>query len=515
MGQQVLFTRPTRRDLIKLVDDAADIIRGGVDYRFILVLLFLKRLSDNYKYELQKKIEEIKKKDPNIPDDIAYKMAKNAMSINFPEEYLWDNIRKDVRKLPENLSKAISELSKLNPDLRGVVDKFDFMEFARNEEYRDVLRRLMDLFSKYDLGGDSDLPDILGDAYEHILFKLYAQNSKAAAEGEFYTPRCVIRLMVNIVDPKPGNEIYDPAVGSGGMLILSYKYVEKKHDKDAAESLMLYGQEHNALTLAICRMNMILHGIRHSFLELGDTLTNPKFTENGQLKKFDIVLANPPWNQKKRYTEDVLRKAPFPERFKFGYPPSSSADWAWIQHMLASTKDDGKVAVVIDQGALFRGGREREIRAKVLRMDWIEGIVLLPPKLFYNTSAQGVVIFFNKAKPAERKNKIIFIDATNEYISHPDVRRLNLLSDENIKKIVDTFREFKDVPGFARVVTLKEIEENDYTLNVPLYVPPLDTGEKIDLAKEWQELQELEKERAEVMKEVEKYVSAILKVSGE
>ena len=331
-----------------------------------------------------------------------------------------------------------------------------------------------------------------------------------AKEGEIYTPREVIRLLVEILDPKPGESVYDPCCGSGGMLIISYLYVAEKYGKNAAEKLFLYGQERNPEIYAICKMNLIIHDVKNAEIREGDTLDRPRFKNNGELMQFDVVLANPPWNQD-GYNEERLKRAEFRERFKYGYPPRNSADWAWIQHMLASTKENGRVGIVIDNGCLFRGGREKAIRKKIIEKDLIECVILLPEKLFYNTGAPGAIIIFNKNKPQERKNKILFINASNEYVPHPSVRRLNSLSKENINKVAEAYKKFANVPGFSRPVDVKEVRDNDYNLNVTLYVMPIEEEEEIDIQKEFFELKKLEEERQEIDRKLEEILNQIMK----
>jgi type I restriction enzyme M protein len=427
-----------RDELITILKKAADIIRTRVSYEFILVLLFLKRLSDKWEYEYRKTVEALKKE--GLSEEEAKEEAKKPewhSGFDIPEWCLWKNIRKETERLPEKLSSVMKELAKRNPDLRDIFERVDFMQFASNPENKEILRQLVEVFSEKSLEEVS--PDVLGDAYEWILSYFAPQKAK---EGEVYTPREVIRLMVEILDPKQNSSIYDPACGSGGMLIISYNYMKEKYGNVKAS---LYGQEVNPLTLALAKMNLILHGIIDYHLELGDTLLYPRFKENGSLKKFDICLTNPPWNQD-GYGEETLKKGEFwRERFKYGFPPRQTADWAWIQHLLASTKENGKAAIVIDNGCLFRGGKEKAIRAKIVEEDLIECVILLPEKLFYNTGAPGVIIVFSKNKPNERKRKILFINASNEYAQHPEVRRLNTLSKENIEKIDKAYREFKEI----------------------------------------------------------------------
>lgn len=506
MAQRLLFPKQvTREELNSLVDRAADLIRTAVDYKFILVLLFLKRLNDLWKVE-KLQVKERLIKEAGLTEKEAEKEAEKEVhhTFNIPKQFLWDEVTREVKTLPEKLATAISEIAKLNAELQGVINRVDFLEFARNQENRELLRQLVELFNKYDLGGEEVSPDILGDAYEHILMKFAPEKAK---EGEIYTPREVIKLLVEILDPKPGESVYDPACGSGGMLIISYLHVAEKYGQEETRKLFLYGQERNPEIYAVGQINLLLHDIKNANLANGDTLDYPRFSENGKLKQFDVVIANIPWNQD-GYGEERLKKADFRERF-FDYPPQNSADWAWVQHMLASAKENGRIGLVVDNGCLFRGGAEKRIREKVIEKDWIECVILTPEKLFYNTGAPGALIIFNKNKPSEKGNKILFINASNEYVQHPSVRRLNTLSTENIQKIVEAYKRFVDISGFSRVVDKNEVMANDYNLNVTLYVMPVEEKEQIDISKEFSELKELEKEREEIGKKLEKYISEL------
>jgi type I restriction enzyme M protein len=508
MAQQLLFPKKvTREELNSLVDKAADLIRTAVDYKFILVLLFLKRLNDLWKSErLQAKERLIK--EAGLSEEEAEEELDRAEvfhTFNIPKQYLWDEITKDVKNLPEKLAAGIGEVAKLNKELQGVINRVDFLEFARNQENRELLRQLVELFNKYDLGGEEVSPDVLGDAYEHILMKFAPQKAK---EGEIYTPREVIKLMVEILDPKPGESVYDPCCGSGGMLILSHLHVAERYGEEETRKLFLFGQERNPEIYAVCQMNLILHEIKNANIANGDTLDYPRFKEDGRLKRFDVVIANIPWNQD-GYGEERLKKADLSERFSLGYTPNNSADWAWIQHMLASAKENGRVGLVVDNGCLFRGGAERSIRSKVVEKDWIECVILTPEKLFYNTGAPGAIIIFNKNKHQERRNKILFINASNEYIPHPSVRRLNTLSKENINKIVEAYRKFADIGGFSRVVDISEVKRNDYNLNVTLYVMPVEEREQIDISEEFQELMKIEEERKKVTENLRRILEQI------
>jgi type I restriction enzyme M protein len=502
-----------RGEIDALLKRAADLIRTRVDYKFILILLFLKRISDKWEMEFDEAYKEALADGLGEEDARAEAKRDEYHLFNLPEEFLWENLRKDVSGLTERFSRALKVIAERNPELKDVVDSVDFVQFAGSRENAEILRQLVELFSERKLQRVS--ADILGDAYEWIL-RYFAPTK--AKEGEIYTPREVIKLLIEILDPKPMESAYDPACGSAGMLISAYKHVEEKFGKEEASKLFLFGQEANQNILALAKMNMYIHDIRDAHLEFGDTFLYPKFKEGDSLRRFDVVVANPPWNQD-GYGEEVLKKGEFwKQRFGLGFVPRQSADWAWIQHMLASAKDDGsRVGIVIDNGCLFRGGKERAVRSAVLseKIDLIECVILLPEKLFYNTGAPGAIIIFNKHKPAERRGKVLFINASKEFEQHPEVRKLNRLVDSNIKKIAEAYRSFKEDKGFSRVVSLKEIDQNDYNLNVTLYVMHDEEGEQIDIAKEFSELKELENEREEIRRKLDGILQQIVLVEEE
>ncbi len=511
--QQALFPEKdalrqhlTRSDLEKLLKRAADLIRTLVDYHYILLLLFFKRISDKWKDEFERTVEEAIR-DGFSPDEAVLEARQAAYhDFDIPEEFLWDNLRKDLEHLPENLSRAFKAIAERNPDLRIIFENVDFLQFTQSYENAEILRQLFELFSSHSLRNVS--PDILGDAYEWILRYFAPQKAK---EGEVYTPREVIRLMVEMLNPISGESVYDPACGSGGMLILSYKHVAENEGKDAADKLFLYGQEANMKTLALARMNLYIHDIRNANLQHGNTILYPKFKEGNKLKQFDVLLTNPPWNQD-GYDEKTVKRGEFvKERFSFGFTTKQSADWLWIQHLLASARQEtGRIAVVIDNGALFRSGREKAIRKGVLEADLLEAVLLLPEKLFYNTGAPGAILIFRRNKPEGRRNKVLFINASQEYEPHPDIRKLNRLGDKHIKKIVTTYSEFKEEEGFSRVISIDEIKENDYNLNVTLYVYPIKKEEEIDIPAEWHTIQKVNQE----LKEVESRINGFLKELG-
>ena len=494
----------TRGDLESILKKAADLIRTRVDYSFILVILFYKRISDQWKLEYQKTYKQLI--DEGYQPEEAGEIARERYFHHFqiPEEFLWDNIIKHKGELHVYFSQALKRLAELNPDLRPIFDNFDFHTFASSKENQEILRQLVELFDSVPLIDTP--PDILGDAYEWLLMMFAPQKAK---EGEVYTPREVIRLLVEILQPKPGDKILDPVAGSGGMLIISYKYVEEKHGQEEATKLFLFGQEANPRTAALAKMNMYIHNIQNHQVEIGDSLLYPKFN----LEDWDIVIANPPWNQD-GYNEQVLKKnEKYRQIYRYGYTPSQTADWAWIQLMLATAKPAGKIGIVIDNGALFRGGKEKTIRSKIVEEDLVETVILLPEKLFYNTQAPGVIIILNKNKPPERRNKILFINASNEYEPHPSIRRLNRLGKKNIEKIAKVYHQYKTIEGFSKIVDLQEIRENDYNLHVTLYVtPPIET-EEIDLEKELQELLEISKQAEDARTKVIHYIQQVIQAN--
>jgi type I restriction enzyme M protein len=491
----------TRDQLVSLLKQAADLIRTRVDYTFILFLLFYKAISDKWKREFEEKKKELLSKGWEESEAEIEAKNKTYHTFDFQEDYLWDNIRKDPQRITEKFSLAVKRLAELNPYYQDIFSQFDFHSFTINPENAIILNQLVELFSKFSFEEISG--DILGDAYEWIL-KYFAPTK--AKEGEVYTPREVIRLIVEILDPEPGKSIYDPALGSGGMLIVAYKYVEERYGKEKADTLLLFGQEANAKTLALSKMNMLLHDIKNFHFALGDTLLFPKFKEGDSIKKFDYVIANPPWNQD-GYDEENLKKGEYwRERFKYGFPTKQSADWAWIQHMLASAEENGKVAVVVDTGAVSRGGREKLIRQRIVEDDLVEAVILLPDKLFYNTGAPAVVIVFNKQKPEDKKGKILLINASKEFVPG---KKQNTLSTENIRKIVDVYRSFKDVEKFARVITIGEVREADYNLSPSRFVSVAEEESYRDIGEIWAELEKLEEERKNVEEKIRKILGRI------
>ena len=491
-----------RDEIERILKRAADLIRTRVDYKFILILLFLKRVNDKWELEYDNAYKEAI--EDGLDDKDAKKEASSSAYHDFdlPKESHWENLRKEVEVLPEIFSKAMKALSEKNPDLRDIFDNVDFLQFASNRENAEILKQLVELFSEKRLHNVS--PDILGDAYEWILRYFSPEKAK---EGEVYTPREVIKLLVELLDPKPKEKVYDPASASGGMLIVSYRHVKELKGKKDADKLFLYGQEANPHTLALGRMNMYIHDITNAQLAPGDTLLRPKFKEGENVKRFDAVLANPPWNQD-GYDEEILKKGEFwQKRFGYGFTPGQSADWAWIQHMLASADEKkGRVGIVIDTGCLTRTGKEESIRKKIVDDDLLDCVILLPEKLFYNTPSAGAILILKTKKSGKRKDQVLFINVSEKFEKHSEVRKLNRLEDENIEDIVNAYQKPEENNGFYRIVDLDEIKKKDYNLNVPRYVSLHQENANVDIKKVWTEIQQLDEKRTVTDKKLSKIV---------
>ncbi len=452
--------------------DAACKIRGEIDapkYKdYILPLIFLKRLSDVFEDEMGKIAKDYGSR------EIAEELIEQDHSLVWfylPKEARWENIRMQSTKIGEHLTDATRKIARLNPKLEGVIDIVDYNATAAGQRIisDDKLELLIDTLSKYRLGLNDVEPDILGRAYEYLLRK-FAEGSGQSA-GEFYTPREVAILMSYIVDPKEGEEVYDPCLGSGGLIIKCYLRFKEKYGNDPKiKPLKFYGQEVLHGTYAMAKMNAFIHRMEAN-IALGDTMNRPAFLNpDGSLRKFDIVVANPMWNQnfpQSTYENDAYN------RFIYGYPPLSSADWGWIQHMFASLNEKGRMAVVLDTGSVSRGSgnegsnRERDIRKAFVDNDFIESVILLPENLFYNTTSAGIILVINKNKKPERKDKVLLINASKLFEKG---RPKNFIPDEAIKKIASFFSNFKEEEGISKIATKEEINKNDYNLSPSRYV---------------------------------------------
>ena len=475
--------------------ESANILRGSIDsadYKnYIFGMLFLKRINDVFVEERER-----------VKEEEAEEFIDNPTFYDFyvPERARWEHLASIKQDIGAALNKAFEELEEENEMLEGVLVNIDFNDKERLPDH--VLDELIQHFSTYTLSNEKlEDPDILGTAYEYLI-KQFADDAGKKG-GEFYTPQEVVKLLVEILDPQPGMRVHDPCCGSGGMLVYSADHL-KENGFDTSR-ITLYGQERNLNTWAICKMNMLLHGHYDAEIAKGDTMRAPEFTTGGDLEQFDIVLANPMWNQKRWSKEYIQDSEPY-GRMKYGYPPKNKGDWAWIQHMLASTNQEGRLGIVLDNGALFRSRSEGKIRKKVLQDDLIEAVIALPSNLFANTSSPGCILVFNKDKPKERKDKVLFIYAEEDY---EELSNQNRLREEDLEKILDAYHNFEDVEKYCRVADMEEIERNDFNLNVPRYVDTTEPEEPVDIEEVLNELEQLEEEYEEVESELEGYLSEL------
>jgi type I restriction enzyme M protein len=446
--------------------DAANTLRGSAvdrtDWKgYILPLLFFKRISDVWDEETSSAREVYGDADPSLFPEVH--------RFILPEGCHWDDIRAVPANVGAALQKAMQEIERANPDT--LLRVFGSADWGNKEKFSDeLLRDLIEGFSEIALGNTAVGTDVLGDAYEYLVGK-FADVTRRNKAGEFYTPRSVVRMMVEILDPKEGESIYDPSCGTGGMLLGAIEHVTRKGGDPRTFYGKIYGQEKNLTTAAIARMNLVLHGIEDFKVAREDTLRNPAFTDSstGGIATFDCVIANPPFSLKE-WGRDLWEADPW-GRAQYGIPPESYGDYAFVQHMIASMAPtgDSRMAVVLPQGALFRKSAEGSIRQALLEKDMVEAVIGLAPNLFYGTQLAGCVVILRRKKPEARKNKVLIIDASGLFRRG---RAQNFLDQEHSDQIVSWYRAFEDVEDRAKVAALEEIKKEGWTLNISRYVIP-------------------------------------------
>lgn len=497
----------TQEQINNVLWQAADTFRGKIDssiYKdYILTMLFIKYLSDTYK----EKLEEYTKRYNGDEQRIRRALERERFVLD--EESTFDYLysKRNDPKIGEIINKALERIENENSEkLRGVFRNIDFNSEAvlgKAKERNAMLRTLLEDFNKLSLRPSQvGHEDVVGNAYQYMIERFASDAGKKG--GEFFTPAEVSELLARLVKPQENDRIYDPTCGSGSLLIKVAKKVPNK-------KVAIYGQERNGQTHSLAKMNMYLHGIDDAKIGWGDTLSNPLHLEDGKLMKFQVIVANPPFsldkwamgfagegnNDKKFKMEASLD--PY-RRFEWGVPPSSKGDYAFVQHMLYSLAENGRMATILPHGVLFRGASEGKIRKQIIELNLLDAVIGLPENLFYGTGIPACIMVFKKNR---KRTDVLFIDASSDYEKG---KRQNKLREQDIEKIVETYEKRENVDKYAYVATLDEIRENDYNLNIPRYVDTFEEEEPVDLEAVKKNIAEIKKEIQEVEAQMEKYL---------
>ncbi len=449
----------TSKKLFNHLFEACNILRGPInqdEYKsYVTPILFFKRISDVYDEEYADALTF-------SGGDVEYAEAEDMHSFVIPEGCHWDDVRAVSQSIGKAIVKAMTGIEKANPDtLSGVFSSFDDATWTDKNKLTDErLKNLIEHMSYIKVGNKNYSADIMGDSYEYLI-KKFADLSKKNA-GEFYTPRTIVKLMVDLLDPKPGETVYDPACGTGGMLIEAIHHMKNDHLTWGR----IFGQENNLSTSAIARMNLYLHGAKDVQVKQGDTLRSPLFLEKGKLKTFNCVLANPPFGMEKwgsaQFESDMYG------RNIWGCPTDSSADFAWLQHMVKSMdKSTGRCAVVLPQGVLFHSGKEGDMREKLVRSDKLEAVITLASGVFYSTGVSACILFLNNKKEHKHKGRICLIDGSEVYTAK---RAQNEISPTDVKKLYKLYTDYADVIERCKIVTLLDVENGGFDLSVKRYI---------------------------------------------
>lgn len=450
----------TQKELESYLWGAATYLRGFIDAgdykQYIFPLLFYKRICDVYDEEYEEALAE-------SDGDLEYAAFDENHRFKVPAEAHWNQVRQVTVNVGKAINDALNAIQKVNnQQLQGIFGDADWTNKERLSD--SLLCQLIEHFSSRNLNIKNVPNDELGNAYEFLIKKFADDSGHTAAE--FYTNRTVVRLMTLIADPKEGESVYDPTCGSGGLL-LNCAMMLKDQGKEY-RTLRLYGQEINLITSGIARMNMLLHGFEEFNIVRGNTLSNPLFMKYDQLQQFDIVLANPPYSIKS-WDQAAFTNDPYGRNI-WGTPPQGCADYAFQQHIMKSLKPDtGRCVVLWPHGILFRDA-EREMRRRMIESDCVDCVIGLGPNLFYNSPMEACLLICRMQKPANRRGKILFINAVDEVKRD---KTISTLEPQHIDKIFKAYRDYKDIEGFAKVVSNNQILENGATLNISQYVSHL------------------------------------------
>ena len=497
------------REIFNIVWRACDTFRGAVDpaeYKnYILTMLFIKYMSDIWK----DKREEYEKKYDGDTARVDRAMQRERFVVPSESDFDYLYSKRDEPNIGEIINIALEKIEDANKaKLENVFRNIDFNSepaLGQTKERNRRLKNLLDDFADKRLDLRPSIVgnrDIIGDVYEYLIGQFAAGAGKKA--GEFYTPPEVSTLIAKLVDPKPSDRICDPACGSGSLLIKVGREV-------GSDDFFLAGQESNGSTWSLCRMNMFLHGMDSARIEWCDTIANPKLIEDDELMRFNVVVANPPFSLDK-WGQDIAASDKY-NRFWRGVPPKSRGDYAFISHMVElALEGEGKVGVVVPHGVLFRGGAEGIIRQKFIENNILEAVIGLPSQLFFGTGIPAAILVFNKGRKywedatTSRDKHVLFIDASREY---EDSKKQNRLRDEDIEKIVTTFKEFAEIDKYSHLATLDEIKEAEFNLNIPRYVDTFEEEEDIDIPAVQKEIEEIEAELSKTQAELNGYLKEL------
>ncbi|SHJ48099.1 type I restriction-modification system subunit M [Tepidibacter formicigenes] len=501
-----------QEEINNILWQACDTFRGKIDssiYKdYILVMLFIKYLSDTYKEHY----EEYAKRYDGNEERIKRAMARERFVLDEKStfEYLYD--KRNDSEIGDIINKALEHIEEENKGkLRGVFRNIDFnseIVLGKPKERNAILKHLLEDFNKLNLR-PSRLSgnDVIGDAYEYMIAKFASDAGKKG--GEFFTPSMVSELLARLVKPEENDRIYDPTCGSGSLLIKAFNKVPNK-------KAQIYGQERNGQTHSLCKMNMFLHGIDDARIAWGDTLSNPLHLEDDKLMKFQVIVSNPPFsldkwamgfagetNTDKKFKMEASLD-PY-RRFEWGVPPSSKGDYAFVQHMLYSLAENGRMGVVLPHGVLFRGASEGKIRKQIIELNLLDAVIGLPENLFFGTGIPACVLVFKKNRT---KKEVLFIDASGEG-NYEKGKNQNVLREEDIQKIVDTYEKYESIDKYSYVATIDEIKENDYNLNIPRYVDTFEEEEPVDMDAVKENIANIKAELKEVEKQMAKYIEEL------